>query len=116
MSEQLNQIMGTDHSQIYEIHTHASGPEGSLPLTREMLLNSPSGDLFGLSQNVGMGWKPTRLGGKQFLLLSTQGGIRKDDGTPVALGYHTGHWEIGLLMEEAANEIADNGGLPLPAM
>ncbi len=112
MSEQLNQIMGTDQSQIYEIHTHASGPEGSLPLTREMLLNSPSGDLFGLSQNVGMGWKPSRLGGKQFLLLSTQGGIRKDDGTPVALGYHTGHWEIGLLMEEAANEIADNGGLP----
>jgi putative YjhG/YagF family dehydratase len=112
MSEQLNLIMGTGNDEIYRIHTHAHGPTGSLPLTPEMLLNSPSGDLFGLSQNVGMGWKPSKLGGKQFLLLSTQGGIRKDDGTPVALGYHTGHWEIGLLMQAAANELSDNGGVP----
>ena len=39
--------------------------------------------------------------GKQFLILSTQGGIRAPDGSPIALGYHTGHWEVGLLMQEA---------------
>ena len=69
-----------------------------------MLLNSPSGDLFGLTQNAGMGWNPAEAGRKQFLILSTQGGLRAPDGKPVALGYHTGHWEIGLLVQAAAEE------------
>ena len=33
-------------------------PGGRLPLTGDMLLNEPSGNLFGLTQNVGMGWDP----------------------------------------------------------
>ena len=89
---------------IYEIKTHASGPAGSLPLTEDMLLNRPSGDLFGLTQNVGMGWSAAESGRKQFLILSTQGGLRAPDGQPIALGYHTGHWEIGLLVQAAAEE------------
>jgi len=60
-----------------------------LPFTEEMLLKSPSGDLFGLSQNAGMGWEPSEVGRKQFLILSTQGGLRAADGKPLALGYHT---------------------------
>ena len=92
--------------QIYTIQTHAAGPSGSLPLDEEYLLNSPSGDVFGLSQNVGMGWSPRRLRTKEFLILSTQGGIRAPDGSPIALGYHTGHWEVGLLMEAAAHEFS----------
>lgn len=91
-------------SEIYDIRTRASGPAGALPITEEMLLKSPSGDLFGLSQNAGMGWEPTEVGRKQFLILSTQGGLRAPDGKPLALGYHTGHWEIGLLVAEAAGE------------
>src|SRR5688500_9677947 len=71
-----------------------------------------SGDLFGLTQNAGMGWKPELLRGKQFLILSTQGGIRAPDGSPVALGYHTGHWEAGLLMEEAAREFTAAKAIP----
>ena len=67
--------------EIYQIHTRATGPAGSLPLTEEMLLNSPSGDLFGLTQNAGMGWNPAEVGRKQFLILSTQGGLRAPDGT-----------------------------------
>jgi putative YjhG/YagF family dehydratase len=89
---------------IYELKTCAPGPAGSLPFTEEMLLKSPSGDLFGLSQNAGMGWNPSEVGRKQFLILSTQGGVRAPDGTPIALGYHTGHWEIGLLVQAAAEE------------
>jgi putative YjhG/YagF family dehydratase len=89
---------------IYELQTRAPGPAGSLPFTEEMLLKSPSGDLFGLSQNAGMGWNPSEAGRKQFLILSTQGGVRAPDGTPIALGYHTGHWEIGLLVQAAAEE------------
>jgi putative YjhG/YagF family dehydratase len=77
---------------------------GSLPLTEEALLNSPSGDLFGMTQNAGMGWNPAEAGRKQFLILSTQGGLRAPDGQPIALGYHTGHWEIGLLVQAAADE------------
>jgi len=89
---------------IYELQTRAPGQAGKLPLTEEMLLNRPSGDLFGLSQNVGMGWMPQEAGRKQFLILSTQGGLRAPDGKPLALGYHTGHWEIGLLVQAAAEE------------
>jgi putative YjhG/YagF family dehydratase len=94
---------GSDPS-IYEIKTSAPGASGSLPLTEDFLLNRPSGDLFGLSQNAGMGWNPSELGRRQFLILSTQGGLRAPDGRPVALGYHTGHWEIGLLVQAAAEE------------
>ncbi|HXR07222.1 MAG TPA: YjhG/YagF family D-xylonate dehydratase [Candidatus Acidoferrum sp.] len=91
--------------EIYQIKTQAPGPAGSLPITEEMLLNQPSGDLFGLTLNVGMGWNPAQAGRKQFLILSTQGGLRAPDGKPVALGYHTGHWEIGLLVQAAAEEL-----------
>jgi len=93
-----------DSPDIYQIRTRADGPIGTLPITEEMLLKSASGDLFGLTQNAGMGWAPAEVGRKQFLILSTQGGLRAVDGKPLALGYHTGHWEIGLLVAEAAEE------------
>ncbi len=86
-----------------------------MPLTADMLEHWPSGDLFGLSQNAGMGWPIEQMLGPQFLLLSTQGGIRSDDGTPVALGYHTGHWEVGLLTQAAARVLKDAGGVPFAA-
>ena len=87
------------------VRTHAPGPEGSLPITPEMLLTQPSGDIFGLSQNAGMGWEPNRLLDPEFLILSTHGGMRAEDGRPIALGFHTGHWEVGLLVAEAAREL-----------
>ncbi|MFC5650366.1 YjhG/YagF family D-xylonate dehydratase [Paenibacillus solisilvae] len=115
MNEAIRFIMGPEDPDRYDIFTHAAGPEGKLPLTAEMLMNLPSGDLFGMSQNVGMGWKPERLLGKQILILSTQGGVRGEDGTPIALGYHTGHWEVGLLVKEAALEVSGLGGVPFAA-
>ncbi|WP_404456460.1 YjhG/YagF family D-xylonate dehydratase [Virgibacillus necropolis] len=107
--------MRFEASTIYDIKTTASGPQGKLPLTDQMLRNSPSGNLFGLSQNVGMGWKPTNLNGKQVLLLSTQGGIKDSNGDPIALGYHTGHWEVDILMKEAAGEVSNHLGIPFAA-
>jgi xylonate dehydratase len=102
-------------ASIYEVQTRAHGPLGELPLTGEMLLNRPSGDIFALSQNAGMGWDTKALDRREFLLLSTQGGMRAADGRPVALGYHTGHWEVGLLMQAAAEEIAAANGIPFAA-
>ncbi|MCC3372044.1 YjhG/YagF family D-xylonate dehydratase [Cohnella sp. REN36] len=104
--------MGPDDETYFQVETNAPGPSGKLPLTPELLLNSPSGDLFGWTQNVGMGWRPDRLRGREILILGTLGGIRNEDGTPAALGYHTGHWEIGLLMRAAAEEIAKAGNIP----
>ena len=89
-----------------------AGPAGKLPLTDEMLRNWSSGDLFGLTQDAGMGWNPALIGGKEFLILSTSGGLRADDGKPIALGYHTGHWEVGLLMRAAAEEFKRLGAVP----
>ena len=104
-------VLASDE-RIYHVRSKAAGPEGRLPLTPEMLLERPSGDLFGLTQNVGMGWNPAEAGRKPVLILSTQGGLRAPDGKPVALGYHTGHWEIGSLVEAAAQELRRLGTVP----
>src|SRR5260370_14317681 len=90
---------------LFDVRPTVPGPRGALPLTEDLLRHAPSGDLFGWSQNVGMGWKPGELGRQEVLLLSTSGGIRAPDGSPIALGYHTGHWEVGPLMQSAAEEL-----------
>ena len=97
---------------LLDIPVRTPGPPGALPLTPEMLRTRPSGDLFGWSQNAGMGWAPAALGGREFLILSTHGGVRAPDGTPIALGYHTGHWEVGLLVEAAARTFKAAGAVP----
>ncbi|HTZ83551.1 MAG TPA: YjhG/YagF family D-xylonate dehydratase [Candidatus Acidoferrales bacterium] len=104
-----------DDPLLSEIQSRAEGPAGTLPLTAEKLQSEPSGNLFGWTQNAAMGWKASELGGREFLMLSTHGGIREKDGTPIALGYHTGHWEIGLLVEAAARVFKDAGCIPFAA-
>ena len=108
-----NQIpVDNDNRDLFDVQTNAPGPSGALPLDEEFLRNAPSGDIFGLTQDAGMGWSPRRLRNPEFLILSTQGGIRAPDGTPIALGYHTGHWEVGLLMEAAAGRLKELGMVP----
>ncbi len=108
----VSDLFDSRDDRIFSVRTKASGPAGALPLTDEMLRTWSSGDLFGMTQNAGMGWSPQQLLGPQFLLLSTQGGIRAPDGAPVALGFHTGHWEVGLLVQEAARVLKEAGGVP----
>ncbi|MGB0579304.1 MAG: dihydroxy-acid dehydratase, partial [Limisphaerales bacterium] len=102
-------------ADVFNVETKGAGPDGKLPLTAEMLNERPSGDIFGWTQNAGMGWKAAELGRKQFLILNTHGGVRAPDGRPIALGYHTGHWEIGLLVEKAAETFASNNAIPFAA-
>ncbi len=90
-------------------------PDGRLPLTDHMLREEPSGNLFGLTHNVAMGLPADETTRPSFMILSTQGGVRAPDGTPIALGLHTGHWEVGLLVEEAARTLRQNGCLPFAA-
>ncbi len=111
----LDELLGPNRATRQPIVTHADGPAGSLPLTDEMLRTWSSGDLFGLTQNAGMGWSPDEMLGPQYLILSTQGGVRSADGRPIALGFHTGHWEVGLLVQAAAEELKANGGVPFAA-
>ena len=95
--------------------TKARGPEGQLPITAEMLLAEPSGNLFGMTQDAGMGWNPADVNRPQVLIVSTQGGLREPDGRPAALGFHTGHWEIGLLVKAAAEALRESGVVPFAA-
>ena len=111
----VSQLLESPDARLYEVRTHGPGPVGKLPFTEQMLLDSPSGDLFGMTQNAGMGWNPQELLRPQFLVLSTQGGIRDEQGHPIALGYHTGHWEVGLLMRAAAEELDRLERLPFAA-
>jgi xylonate dehydratase len=107
----LADVLGSADSAA---QTRLFGPDraGQLPLTPEMLRDSPSGDLFGLTQNVAMGWDPEEVNRKQFLIVSTHGGLRGEDGSPIALGFHTGHWEINLLVREAAQTFRSAGAMP----
>lgn len=108
-------VLDSGGDAIYALRTTAPGPTGKLPLDAPLLRGMASGELFGWTQNAGMGWNVERLRGKEFLILSTQGGIRAPDGSPIALGFHTGHWEVGLLMEEAARAISAHGATPFAA-
>jgi len=110
----LSDVLGTA-DVVRDGRIVGEGPAGRLPLTPELLREAPSGDLFGLTQNVGMGWRADRLGGRQYVVVSTMGGLRGEDGTPIALGYHTGHWEIGLLVREAAETLRAAGAIPFAA-
>ncbi len=112
MADALLSLLESADKAVFDVQTKAAGPSGSLPLTEELLRHAPSGDIFGLTQDAGMGWEPAALNRREFLILSTQGGIRGADGRPIALGYHTGHWEVGLLMQEAARELKDQGCIP----
>lgn len=108
----LHEIMKEAIDDTVPVHTTAEGPAGKLPITGEVLRNAPSGEIFGMTQNAGMGWNPLQLNRPQYLILGTMGGIRREDGSPLALGYHTGHWEIGVMMEEIAEELTANQGIP----
>ncbi len=101
-----------EQAEAYVVATHAPGPAGALPLDSDYLRSVSSGELFGLTEDAGMGWAPDRLRSKEFLILSTLGGLRAPDGRPVALGYHTGHWELGLMVEAAAERFAALDAVP----
>ena len=108
----ISSVLESPAADLASVRTHAPGASGSLPITPEMLVNQPSGNLFALSQNAGMGWAPAHLLDPEFLILSTHGGVRAPDGSPIALGFHTGHWEVGLLVEAAAREFQSLSAIP----
>src|SRR5437867_299517 len=110
----LDSVLGTA-SAVAAGRLAGDGPAGRLPITADMLREEPSGNVFGLTQNVGMGWNPASLDGPQYVIVSTHGGLRGEDGSPVALGYHTGHWEIGLLVRAAAETLRAAGAIPFAA-
>jgi xylonate dehydratase len=111
----IESILDSRDDSVYDLRSKAPGPQGALPFTHDMLIKRPSGDSFGWVMDAGMGWDPSELGRKEFLILSTHGGMRAPDGTPIALGYHTGHWEVGLLVEAAARELKAQGAIPFAA-
>lgn len=100
---------------VYDVPTHGAGPAGELPVQPEQLNEGASGDLFGWTQDVGMGLPPERLGRPEMLILSTSGGLRGEDGRPIALGLHTGHWEVHLQVAAAAEELSRRGAVPFAA-
>ena len=105
----MSELFDSGDESLYSFDAITDGPEGRLPLDADRLASMSSGELFGWTQNVAMGLNPKRLGSSDFLVLSTMGGIRGPDGEPVALGYHTGHWELGLLVEAAARTLTELG-------
>jgi putative YjhG/YagF family dehydratase len=108
----FSSLVETTDDSVYALTSTTPGPAGKLPVTDELLRHAPSGDLFGWTQNVGMGLQPELLGRKEFLILSTHGGLRADDGSPIALGFHSGHWEVGLLVKAAAEEFKAQRCIP----
>jgi len=110
-----DEILETGDPACFDVITRGPGPEGELPLTAEMLLHRASGEAFGMTEDAGMGWDPAALAGLQFVMLSTMGGIRGGDGRPIALGHHTGNFELGLALEAAAAVFQQAGAVPYAA-
>lgn len=108
----VKNLFKENNNNIYNIRSHAEGPKGSLPLTSDMLINKPSGDIFGMTMNAGMGWDPNNLIGNEVLLISTLGGIRNPDGSPTALALHQGHYELDIQMKAAADTLSSNHAIP----
>src|SRR5256714_1720129 len=111
MLPSLFDVLGSADT-IRDSRIEGEGPPGRLPLTAKMLHTEPSGNIFGLTQNAGMGWPADALTGRQYVIVSTMGGVRSEQGQPIALGYHTGHWEIGLLVRDAAEALRAAGAVP----
>jgi len=108
-------FLDSQDQSLYRVVTRGPGPKGRLPLTADMLLYRPSGDMFGMTEDAGMGWDPSAVAGPQFVILSTLGGMRAEDGSPIALGYHTGHFELGLAIKAAAEQLKRRGAVPYAA-
>ncbi len=108
-------VLDSRDPSLFDVRTRAAGPQGRLPYTEEMLRERPSGDLYGWTMNAAMGWEPARMSADEVLILSTHGGLRAPDGSPIALGYHTGHWEVSLQVEAAARELKQLGAMPFAA-
>jgi putative YjhG/YagF family dehydratase len=106
----------TESEDVFSVHTHQPGPEGKLPLDPDYLRTVSSGELFGLTEDAGMGWSPEQLRTPEFLILGTVAGLKTPDAQPIALGYHTGHWETDILMRIAAQEFAIHHTIPFAAM
>jgi xylonate dehydratase len=115
MAFALSSILDSGNRSLFDFPSHAAGPKGILPLSPDQLRHWPSGNLFGWALNAGMGLDPAKLGSPEYLILSTHGGLRAADGTPIALGYHTGHWEVSLLVDAAARELDASGAIPFAA-
>ena len=110
-SPSFDEILGAAEA-LKKTRISGKGPAGKLPLTEEMLRDGPSGNIFGMTQAATMGWNPAETDRDAFMIVTTMGGMRAEDGTPVALGLHTGHWELGLLVKEAAQTMRDAGVQP----
>lgn len=96
----INKLYAKQDPQIFSAKTNADGPKGSLPLTADFLRTAPSGNIFGMTVNAGMGWEPSALANGDIMIIGTQGGIRRDDGVTTAVGLHNGHFELGIMMAE----------------
>ncbi len=98
---------------LYKSETHSDGPKGTLPLTDELLRYSPSGNIFGMTINAGMGWEPDKLGNdKDVLIVSTRGGMKDEQGKTLAVGLHNGHFALDIQVGEAAKAFSEAGAVP----
>ena len=101
-----------DTDAIARVITTVPGPRGRLPVTEPFLRDAASGDFFGEVQTAAILQRPPRSFDKDYLILSTLGGIRSDDGTPIAAGCHTRHFELGDLGRAAAEVFNQLGAEP----
>lgn len=107
----IKSLYETINQEIEATKLSMNGPKGALPLTDTLLRESPSGNLFGMTVNAGMGWDPSKLANGDVMLISTQGGIKTAERT-VAVGLHNGHFELSDLMTDAADAVAELGFVP----
>lgn len=111
MKSEIKRVLQSSDEGIYRIRTSVESG-GKLPLSAATLRNAASGDIFGAVQDAGMGTRPADVLRRHVLILSTSGGLRREGGEAIALGFHTGHFELDALVRVAAEELRRLGVLP----
>ncbi len=113
MPNSLTNPTEADLAHYKEAITSTNGIPGMLPFMPAELLEQ-GGKIFGRIQDHAMaqGSKQFSSGGHQFVIISTAGGMRDKDGQTLALGLHTGHFELNALKEAAAKEMLLLGAIP----
>ena len=113
----MNELLDSGQPSLYEVITAGSGPQGKLPLTDDLLRNQPSGHAFGMSQDVGHGLDRLGRGRPAVRPVEHLGRRSRRRRHAIALGYHTGHWEVVLAVKAAAEEIEPlAAACPTPAI
>ena len=91
--ESADAVFGGGETDILSVVTEARGPVGRLPIGEADLLERPSGDIFGWTQDVGIGLEPFGTQPPGGLTSALRAASARADGQPAGPRVSYGAWK-----------------------